>query len=82
VATAVATPGTVAARCAMLPPSPRPPAIGLLEIEHPTGFFTVEMEVVADGACISVRRSALLRTARKLMSGMVYVPSTAWPDRR
>jgi 4-oxalomesaconate tautomerase len=82
VATAVATPGTVAARCAMLPPSPRPPAIGLLEIEHPTGFFTVEMEVVAVGACISVRRSALLRTARKLMSGMVYVPSTAWPDRR
>jgi 4-oxalomesaconate tautomerase len=82
VATAVATPGTVAARWATPPPPVAAPGGGLFEIEHPTGFFTVEMEVVADGPSISVRRSALLRTARKLMSGMVYVPSAAWTDGR
>jgi 4-oxalomesaconate tautomerase len=51
---------------------------GRLEIEHPTGFFTVEVDVVPDGSVVKVRRSALLRTARKLMQGEVFVPSHAW----
>lgn len=74
VATAAVTPGSVASRVSA--PSPT----GRLEIEHPTGFFTVDMDVVSDGALVRVRRSALLRTARKLMSGEVYVPAGAWPD--
>ena len=46
-----------------------------LEVEHPTGFFTVDMEVERRRAATSkVRRSALLRTARKLMRGEVFVP--------
>lgn len=48
------------------------------DVEHPTGFFTVEMDVAADGDAIEVRRSALLRTARKLMAGEVFVPASVW----
>ena len=51
-----------------------------LEIEHPTGFFTVEMDVSVEGAVVTVNRSALLRTARKLMQGEVFVPESAWSD--
>lgn len=44
-----------------------------LEIEHPTGFFTVDMEVSQGKNGVEVKKSALLRTARKLMRGEVYV---------
>jgi 4-oxalomesaconate tautomerase len=77
VATAVVTPGSVAARIAA-PSAGATSQARLLDIEHPTGFFTVEMDVVADGGTISVRRSALLRTARKLMRGEVFVPGSVW----
>jgi 4-oxalomesaconate tautomerase len=49
-----------------------------LDVEHPTGFFTVEMEVANNNGRTQVRRAALLRTARKLMSGEVYVPASLW----
>ena len=75
VATACMVPGTLAARVAG-----REVAQGVrrLEIAHPTGFFTIEMEVTGQGNDLNVRRSALLRTARKLMRGEVFVPSAAW----
>jgi 4-oxalomesaconate tautomerase len=75
VATACVTPGSIAAEVAAIAD---PQAATILEIEHPTGSFTVDMDVtVADGA-VSVKRSALLRTARRLMTGQVYVPTAAW----
>lgn len=48
-----------------------------LDVEHPTGFFTVEMDVVGSGdlASFKVERAALLRTARLLMRGEVMVPA-------
>lgn len=49
-----------------------------LDIEHPTGFFTVEMDVQPDGAGIKVQRAALLRTARKIMSGETFVDDAIW----
>ncbi|HBK90719.1 MAG TPA: 4-oxalomesaconate tautomerase [Parvularcula sp.] len=49
-----------------------------LDIEHPTGFFTVELEVEAVDGTLAIRRSALLRTARLLMRGEVYIPSATW----
>lgn len=49
-----------------------------LEVEHPTGFFTVDMEIEPSKDGIRVTRSALLRTARKLMEGQVFVPSAVW----
>lgn len=47
---------------------------GALDVEHPTGRFTVDIELVEEGDQYNVARSALLRTARKLMDGNVYVP--------
>ena len=45
-------------------------------VEHPTGFFTVSMEVDSSSGTPVVTKSALLRTARLLMRGEVYVPSS------
>jgi 4-oxalomesaconate tautomerase len=71
VATACALPGSVAASVA------GPSRGATVEVEHPTGFFTVEVEVDV-GERIVVRRAALLRTARKLMRGHVFVPASVW----
>jgi 4-oxalomesaconate tautomerase len=46
-----------------------------LDVEHPTGFFTVEMETAQGPKGREIRRAALLRTARKLMDGQVFVPA-------
>ncbi len=46
---------------------------GALDIEHPSGRFTVDIQLENDSAEYKVTRSALLRTARKLMDGNVYV---------
>jgi 4-oxalomesaconate tautomerase len=51
-----------------------------LDIEHPTGFFTVDTEVELGPGGPRFRRSALLRTARALMRGEVLVPASVWPD--
>ena len=74
VATACVIPGTVAASVAKVGSGERQ----RLEVEHPTGFFTVDMEVVSSGNGVEVKRSALLRTARKLMRGEVFVPGQLW----
>lgn len=47
---------------------------GPLDIEHPSGRFTVDMDITESNGQFSVNRSALLRTARKLMDGNVYIP--------
>jgi 4-oxalomesaconate tautomerase len=75
VATACVTPGSVAAQVARVTARS---GLQTLEIEHPTGFFTVEMDVTVNGSSVTVNRSALLRTARKLMQGTVFVPASAW----
>jgi 4-oxalomesaconate tautomerase len=77
VATAILVPGSVAARIAG-----RSAGCGMqsLDIEHPTGFFTVDVDVTTDGSTVSVRRAALLRTARLLMRGEVFVSAATWQD--
>ncbi|WP_293907366.1 4-oxalomesaconate tautomerase [Phenylobacterium sp.] len=75
VATACVTPGSIAAEVAGIADVE---AVKDLEIEHPTGFFTVAMDVSLVDGQIQVRRSALLRTARRLMRGEVYVPASVW----
>ena len=75
VATACMLPGSVAAEIAGIKTvSPQMD----IEVEHPTGFFTVTMEVDNSQEVPVVKKSALLRTARMLMTGDVYVPQTAW----
>jgi len=49
-----------------------------LDVEHPTGFFTVNMDVGEEKGTPVLHRSALLRTARLLMRGTVFVPEAAW----
>jgi 4-oxalomesaconate tautomerase len=84
VATACVLPGSVAHEVAVIPGQ----AEGSIdiEVEHPTGFFTVTIEVRLDDGVPVVTRSALLRTARLLMRGEVMVPSSVWaapgPDRQ
>jgi len=46
---------------------------GTLDVEHPSGRFAVDIELEATGGGFNVTRSALLRTARKIMDGNVYV---------
>ena len=75
VATACVTPGSV---CDGIAKVGKASGSIQLDVEHPTGFFTVEMEVEGQGAAVTVKRSALLRTARKLMSGEIYVPAFIW----
>lgn len=77
VATAVVTPDSVANRVAVRR-APGSGATEMLDIEHPTGFFTVAMQVAAEAGAVRVERSALIRTARKLMRGEVYVPARSW----
>jgi 4-oxalomesaconate tautomerase len=44
-----------------------------LSVEHPTGEFSVDLDVSMGPSGPEVKRAALLRTARKLFSGHVYV---------
>ena len=46
---------------------------GRLDVEHPMGRFTVDIDIAQERGDFHVTRSALLRTARKLMDGNVYV---------
>jgi 4-oxalomesaconate tautomerase len=73
VATACVIPGSVASQLARRGEVSGP----RIEVEHPTGFFTVDVEIeIAQD--IVVRRAMLLRTARKLMRGDVFVPGAIW----
>jgi 4-oxalomesaconate tautomerase len=76
VATACMLPGSVAHGIAAI--GGRRDGATEVEVEHPTGFFTVTIEVDGSGGTVSVTRSALLRTARLLMRGEVLIPSTVW----
>ncbi|MDE3008867.1 MAG: 4-oxalomesaconate tautomerase [Acidobacteriota bacterium] len=77
VATACLLPGSVAADVAKLTV-----ATGsfTLDVEHPTGYFSVSLDVTRDGDEVRVERAALLRTARLLMRGEVLIPGKLWSD--
>jgi 4-oxalomesaconate tautomerase len=66
VATACLLAGSPAAEVAQIPDGARK----ALSVEHPTGEMTCVLQTDEDGAVVS---AALLRTARKLMDGIVYV---------
>jgi 4-oxalomesaconate tautomerase len=76
VATACMLPGSVAHDVAVVPEK----TDGSLdiEVEHPSGFFTVTIRIAVSDGSFAVTRSALLRTARLLMRGEVMVPSSVW----
>ncbi len=75
VATACVIPGTQAYDLADVPDgNPK-----LLSVEHPMGEFQVELEIgrIKDGVP-EIKRSALLRTTRRLMEGNVLIPANVW----
>jgi 4-oxalomesaconate tautomerase len=74
VATACAIPGSVAAGVARRPQD----AGARIEVEHPSGFFSVDVDVSVDGGDVTIRRASLLRTARKIMHGPVFIPGSGW----
>ena len=53
-----------------------------LSIEHPSGEFSVEIEVEQTGDELKVRRSSLIRTARALFQGEALVPASVWDGSR
>jgi 4-oxalomesaconate tautomerase len=76
VATACVLLGSVANELATLPGG----TIKTVSVEHPSGEFSVELEVDPKDPQ-KVTRAALLRTARLLMRGEVFVPSSLWKGR-
>ncbi len=72
VATACALPGSVVHSVCDTALSP---GHNTVDVEHPTGFFTVEIELDGEREFpAAMTRVALLRTARLLMRGEVMVP--------
>ncbi|WP_322514537.1 4-oxalomesaconate tautomerase [Rhodopseudomonas palustris] len=77
VATACVLDGSVTQGIAQVPDG----AVKQISVEHPTGEFSVEIEVdPADPQ--TVTRAALLRTARLLMRGDVMVPGSVWDGKQ
>jgi 4-oxalomesaconate tautomerase len=73
VGTACVLDGSVPHALAQLPEGARK----AVSIEHPSGEFTVELELDPNDPQ-KVVRAALLRTARLIMRGEVMVPAAAW----
>ncbi len=72
VVTALAIPGAAGAELAARPDGAR------YDVEHPTGHLQVEAEIDTSGQVPRVRRSGVVRTARKLFDGTVF-PGPAFP---
>jgi 4-oxalomesaconate tautomerase len=77
VATACVLPGSIPAALAVLPAG-QPMR---LSVEHPSGEFTVDLDVAMGPDGPEIKRAALLRTARKLLKGHAFVPAAIWPGR-
>ena len=73
VATAFALPGTVASGVA------RAPGRHPLVVLHPAGQIDVEVELDGSGDAATVQSAALVRTARKIMQGMLHLPGYVFP---
>jgi len=74
VATAASMPGSVATGMVTVPSG----SVKRLSVEHPSGEFTVEIEVRESGVGVEVVRSSLVRTSRMLATGHVFVPCHIW----
>ena len=71
IASAAVLPGSPAASVAQLPDGQKK----ILSVEHPTGEFSVMVELGGTVERPTVARASLLRTARALFDGEVFLPS-------
>jgi len=69
-ATAAIIPGTVAEGIATVPAGPRK----TLSVEHPSGEFSINLHIDEQADPPQVLKAGLLRTARLLSRGELYVP--------
>jgi 2-methylaconitate cis-trans-isomerase PrpF len=70
-ATACVLPGSLAQELAgPVPPGPTTTII----LEHPAGRIPIELELAQPGTEVPVLRASLIRTARRLFAGSVFVP--------
>ena len=74
VATACLLPGSVAHGMAIVPEG----AVKNMSVEHPSGEFSVRLTVDGTKDEPEITRVGLLRTARKLAEGILYVPASLW----
>jgi len=72
VATAFVTPGTVAFD---LGATSRSPGMHRIGVAHPAGRIDVDVELREGTSSLEVRGASLIRTARKIMEGQLYVPA-------
>jgi 4-oxalomesaconate tautomerase len=52
--------------------------VKVMSVEHPSGEFTVEIQVNEEVSPLGIARSSLVRTARPLFTGHVFVPVSVW----
>jgi 4-oxalomesaconate tautomerase len=78
VATACILPGSVARGVATVPAG----RIKQMSVEHPTGEFSVTLEVGGTAENPTVEKAGLLRTARLIMRGELLVPAAVWDGKR
>jgi 2-methylaconitate cis-trans-isomerase PrpF len=74
VATCAIMEGSVADGIALRPPGDD----RLVEVEHPSGAFEVALATRGQGAAMDVVGGGVIRTARKIMDGPVFVPATVF----
>jgi len=77
VATACVIPGTVAETMRVLPEQG-----DVYSVEHPSGEFSVTLEIDYSGKLPDVRKAGLLRTARLLSRGEVLIPAGIWDGKK
>jgi len=78
VATACILPGSAAQGIATVPEG----RVKRMSVEHPTGEFSVTLEVGGTREQPKVLKAGLLRTARLIMRGEVLVPADVWDGAR
>lgn len=74
VATVCIMPGSVADGIAIVPAG----KMKHLSVEHPSGEFSVSLDVGGSAEAPEVLNAGLLRTARLLSKGVAYVPANIW----
>jgi 4-oxalomesaconate tautomerase len=74
VATACILPGSVAEGIARVPAG----SAKLMSVEHPSGEFSVTLEVGGTPERPTVLKAGLLRTSRLIMRGTIQIPASIW----
>jgi 4-oxalomesaconate tautomerase len=77
VATACIIPGTVAEKIAVVPDGDEK----LMAVEHAAGSLQARLVTGNANGGVQVKRAGVIRTARMLFAGNVYVPKSVWANR-